>query len=191
MGPAYAASYPDAVRRLIVIDGYAGGGSVEQAEAEAERERAFDRLRDRPWFGGAVASLQQVLATSTYTELELVNGFWPVWPLYFAEPESPQSAFHIERIRRELRWNVDVAMAWDDLHEAADRRELISAVRAPTLIVVGEHDFICGPVWNRALAGVIPGARLVEMAGLGHIPHYEDPERFLGVVNDWLAGRSV
>jgi pimeloyl-ACP methyl ester carboxylesterase len=82
-------------------------------------------------------------------------------------------------------------MAWDDLHEAADRRDLISAVQAPTLIIVGEHDFICGPVWNRALAGVIPGARLVELAGPGHIPHYEDPERFLGVVTDWLAGRAV
>ncbi len=53
---AYAAAVPDAVRRLIVIDGYLGGASVEAAEAEAERERALDRVRDRDWFPAASAA---------------------------------------------------------------------------------------------------------------------------------------
>ena len=53
---AYAATYPDAVRRLVVIDGYAGVGSVDADAAEAEQQAALDRLRDRSWFADAVAA---------------------------------------------------------------------------------------------------------------------------------------
>jgi proline iminopeptidase len=183
----YAALHPEALRRLIVIDGYAGGSSVDPGEAEAERERAFDRVRDRPWFAEAIAALEAVFGMRSYTEQEIVDAFRPCWPLYFAEPESSVAQYHIDRIRREIRWNVAVTMAWDELHEAADRREVISGVRAPTLIIVGEHDFVCGPTWNRALAAVIPGARLVEMKGVGHVPQLEAPGKLLSVVKHWLA----
>ena len=183
---AYAALKPDAVQRLIVIDGYAGGGSVAPTEAAAERERAFDRVRDRPWFEAAHRSLDAAFALRSPTEREFVETFVPAWPLYFAHPESADSHSHIDRLSRELRFNVDVADAWDERLEGEDHRALAAKVRCPTLIVVGEHDFICGPIWNRAVAAAIPASQYAQIADVGHIPHYEASERFASIVGSWL-----
>jgi pimeloyl-ACP methyl ester carboxylesterase len=184
---AYAATVPDAVARLVVIDGYAGGGSVPPEVAEAERDRAFDRVRERPWFAAALAAFERTMALDHPTEEEAVTSFNGAWPLYFADPESPASRSHIERLVREHRSNAEVARVWDERFEAEDHRATIARIRCPTLVVVGVHDFICGPAWNRALADVIAGATYVEIPGVGHIPGYEDPDTFRRVVADWLA----
>lgn len=183
---AWAALRPDAVRRLIVIDGYAGAGSVDAAEADAERERVFDRVRTRPWFPAALEAVEAGLQARP-TEAEDVAAMRAFMPLYFASPDTPEALAHIERLRRELRINTAAGQAWSDWRESADYRPLLARTACPTLVIVGEHDWICGPVWNRALAAAIPGSRLVEMAGLGHLPQYEAPEAFRAVIDGWLA----
>jgi len=42
-------------------------------------------------------------------------------------------------------------------------------------------------MWNRAIAGAIPGSRLVEMPGVGHLPQYEAPAAFRAVIDAWLG----
>ena len=184
---AYAAMEPMAARRLIVLDGYAGGGSVLSSDADAERERSFARVPDRPWFPEAVRALETSYALQTPTEQEDVDAFAPAWPLCFAHPELPINRRHIEGLTQELRSNVDVVIPWNERHEAEDHRDLARTVTCPTLVVAGEHDFICGPVWNRTLAEAIPNARYVEMKNAGHLPQYEDPERLMAIVTSWLA----
>lgn len=187
---AWAALYPDAVRRLIILDGYAGGGSVDPAEAEAERQRAFDRVRDRPWFHAAQKAVGEGVDQALTTELANVESFRALLPMYFADPDTPTAQAHIERIRREARFNPAVVVAWGDWRETADYRPLLRRIRCPTLVVVGEHDFICGPVWARAVAGAIPGSRLVQIPGVGHLPQYEAPEALRAAVDDWLAAEA-
>ena len=187
---AYAALRPDAVRRVIVIDGYAGGGSVDPAEAAAETARAYDRVRNQPWFDAAHRALEATFALRSATEQEAVDTFVPAWPLYFADPDSPASREHIDRLGRELRCNVAVGATWSDGLDAEDYRPLAARVHCPTLIVVGEHDFICGPLWNRTLHAAIPGSTYVLIPGVGHIPHYEAPQQVASVVASWLAGEG-
>lgn len=183
---AYAAAVPDAVRRLVVIDGYLGDASVEAAEAEAERERALDRVRDRVWFPAALAAGEVWARLADISPEELREADNPSWQLYFAEPESAASRFHVERIGREVRWNVEVLRAWEPPGSATDLRPVLPGVGCPTLVVVGEHDFICGPVWNRPIAAGIRGATYVEIPGVGHLPQYEAAETFRRVLFDWL-----
>jgi proline iminopeptidase len=187
---AYAALEPAGVRRLIVLDGFAGGGSVPPSESDAERERAFERVRDRAWFPEALAALEASAALERPDEQLDVDTFAPAWPMYFADPELPANAAHVERLQRELRFNVDVEIAWGESFEADDHRPLARLVGCPTLIIVGEHDFICGPVWNRALADAIPQARYEVIADAGHLPQYEQPERVLAIIEDWLRGQA-
>jgi pimeloyl-ACP methyl ester carboxylesterase len=89
---AYAALHPLAVRLLIVIDGYAGGRSVPTVDADAERQQAFDRVRDRPWFDAAHRAILAAFALKSPNEQELVDTFVPAWPLYFANPELPATS---------------------------------------------------------------------------------------------------
>ena len=184
---AWAALHPEGVRRLIVIDGYAGSGSVDPASAEAEQQRALDRVRHRPWFADAWGAWERGLGLVGQPEEALVDAFRAMLPMYFAEPEDPVMAAHIERIRRELRWHPPIVDAWEGEREEADYRPLVATIRCPTLVIVGEHDWICGPLWNRALADAIPGARLVEMQGVGHLPQYEAPAAFRAAIDAWLG----
>jgi proline iminopeptidase len=48
----------------------------------------------------------------------------------------------------------------------------------PTLVIAGEYDFICPPVWSRELSAKIPHARLLELRESGHFGHIEQPAEF-------------
>jgi proline iminopeptidase len=183
---AFALALPEAVERLIVTDGYAGESTVSEAEATAQRERAFDRIRAHPWFEAAVAVFEEDLDT---TARQLDERFEQCWPLYFAEPDSQRSRRHIERLQRETRWNIDAVRAWTP-EPAVNLLPQLQSLRVPTLIIVGEHDFICGPAWNRPIADAIPDVVYAEIPGVGHFPQYEAPEEFRRAVLEF-ASRSA
>ncbi len=51
---------------------------------------------------------------------------------------------------------------------SGDRTELLKTIRVPTVVIHGTDDPLVSPSGGRATARAIPGARLVEIAGLGH-----------------------
>lgn len=184
---ALTLAVPDAVERLVIIDGYAGEASVAEEVATTERNRSFERLRDRPWLEEAIAAFGVDLEP---TSRELDERFAACWPLYFAEPESDLSRAHIARLRREDRSNIDAVRAWDP-EPPVDLLPRLSEIRCPTLVFAGEHDFICGPAWSRPIADAIPGAVYAEIPGVGHFPQYEAPEDFRQILFDWAASRPT
>ncbi|MFO0585235.1 MAG: alpha/beta fold hydrolase [Anaeromyxobacter sp.] len=73
-----------------------------------------------------------------------------------------------------------------DVLAAADLRAALPAVRAATLVVHGEADPVCPAGAGRALAGAIPGARLVLVPGAGHAPFLSAPGAFAAAVAEFL-----
>ncbi|WP_436533461.1 alpha/beta fold hydrolase [Actinoplanes sp. HUAS TT8] len=63
-----------------------------------------------------------------------------------------------------------------------DVRDRLGEITAPTVIVVGAHDFICGPRWAAMLHDGIAGSRLVELPSSGHFGHIEEPSAFADAV---------
>lgn len=59
----------------------------------------------------------------------------------------------------------------------ADLRERIGAIAMRTLVVVGEEDHSTPPDLVRSTAELMPNARFEVIAGAGHIPSIEQPER--------------
>jgi 3-oxoadipate enol-lactonase len=57
-------------------------------------------------------------------------------------------------------------------HDAGDR---LGAIRAPTLVVHGLEDVMVPPANGRLLAGLIPGARLLELSGAAHLYPTDEP----------------
>ena len=188
MASAWAALHPDAVRRLIVVEGFAGNGSIDMAEAEAEQQRALNRLRKRPWFDEAYAAFQLAWSREHPTEPQDVATFRAYLPFYFAEPDSEVSGAHIARLRREMRMNEEVNDLWfrKGGWMDADHRPLFGSIACPTLVMVGEHDWMCGPTWGRSLAAAIPTAELVVLPGQGHLLQYEAPALFRTTIDGWL-----
>jgi pimeloyl-ACP methyl ester carboxylesterase len=75
-------------------------------------------------------------------------------------------------------------------------------LRVPTLLVIGQSDRTTlgraslpkevletlgrYPELGKRAAKAIPGAKLVEIDGVGHIPHLEAPDRFHAALLDFL-----
>jgi len=59
-----------------------------------------------------------------------------------------------------------------------DRRELLSQLQLPVLVVVGEHDAITPVAEAKAIAAAVTGARLLVVPGAGHMVPMEAPSAF-------------
>lgn len=67
-----------------------------------------------------------------------------------------------------------------------DLRDRLGQITNPTLVVAGGADETTPPEMARALAGGIPSAELVELAGCGHCPPLEQPEAFVTAIEAFL-----
>ncbi len=56
----------------------------------------------------------------------------------------------------------------------------------PVLCLVGDGDTLIAPPAVRALAGLLPDSRIVELSGCGHSPYFEDPEAWNLAVRRFL-----
>jgi 2-hydroxy-6-oxonona-2,4-dienedioate hydrolase len=65
-------------------------------------------------------------------------------------------------------------------------REIIADV--PVLLVWGEDDRWTPPVMGLAAKENLPGSTLVLMPGCGHAPYFEDPDRFVSILEEHRVG---
>jgi len=69
-----------------------------------------------------------------------------------------------------------------------DVRDVVSAIRVPTLIVHSTGDRICHVEAARFLARTIPGARYVELESEDHVPWGENADEILAEIREFLTG---
>lgn len=81
------------------------------------------------------------------------------------------------RVRR--RWAALQAARRIDMSEAAALAPRLRALDVPSLLVWGEDDEVVPLDLARRLARDLPGARLVTLPGVGHLPPEEAPRRSL------------
>jgi 3-oxoadipate enol-lactonase len=62
----------------------------------------------------------------------------------------------------------------------------LPSLTLPVLVVCGEHDAGTPAAENRRLAGLVPGARYEEIAGMRHFPNVEAPYAFNRIMLGWL-----
>ena len=72
--------------------------------------------------------------------------------------------------------------------DQADSLDHAPAVRAPTLLLCGAEDQVYPPEVSRAVAAAVPGARLVLLPGIGHLPELECPCTTNRLLLDHLEG---
>lgn len=68
--------------------------------------------------------------------------------------------------------------------------ENLSALRAPVLFIVGEHDRITSPEMIREASSLVAGSLVHEVAGAGHSAYFERADEWNRVVLSFLAGVS-
>jgi pimeloyl-ACP methyl ester carboxylesterase len=68
-----------------------------------------------------------------------------------------------------------------------DSRPGLGAIGCPTLVLVGDSDRLTPPELSAEIAAGIPGARLVVVAGSGHLSPLDQPEQVTKALLEWLA----
>lgn len=64
--------------------------------------------------------------------------------------------------------------------------DMLSGIQAPTLVVIGDDDFLLSPTGARELAEQLPDGRCEIMPKAGHVPYVDDAERFQDLVRDFV-----
>jgi pimeloyl-ACP methyl ester carboxylesterase len=131
---------------------------------------------------------------------ELLRNFVAKW--------TPERDMQFVQIRDRLamsaeysRWTRAMARTWQMIYREPIRYELFTLTQ-PTLLVIGLEDRIAlgknyvspeiaqtlgnFPELGRFAAKTIPNAQLVELSGIGHIPHHESPEQFEEALLEFL-----
>ena len=65
----------------------------------------------------------------------------------------------------------------------------LDGLHVPTLVLSGRYDMNVAPLTAWRLARAIPGAKVVFFEKSGHLPSYEEPERYRAVLESFLSGR--
>jgi len=159
---AFAASRPDLVDRLILID---------------TTPRYTDELR---------AMWDQRAATARASGVApMIDDLLKIW---FSADALAHDAAGVRYVRAALARapGEGYALACEALH-AADLRSLAPAIAAPTLVICGDSDIPSFLDAARWLAATIPNAELAWIAGTRHASVLERPEEGRRLIRDFLS----
>jgi 3-oxoadipate enol-lactonase len=86
--------------------------------------------------------------------------------------------------------DLDVFCAACDALAGLDLRPELGKVKAPVLVLVGEHDEATPPPMSHELAAGLPQAHLEIIPGCAHVPQLQSPNLFLDVIGDFLPAAN-
>lgn len=161
-----ALSHPERVQSLILAGSFARADAKRrlllelwQGMVEHELPAEF-RIKNR---------LCWTLCDATLEQEDLVEG---MWRFYLEEDAALEDRVFLRQAAACLE------------HDTSQK---LGEIRAPTLIVYGEQDMLTPEHLQRELAEGIPGARLVQIPGAGHLVAAEMAPRFNGLVARFTA----
>jgi class 3 adenylate cyclase len=165
MACVFAATYPDRVRALVIIDGFA----------------RLTRADDYPW-GLTAAQSRDIL--------EEFGSRWGMgMMLDLFDPDDADDVALRESWGRYERHSVSpgTARAMVEMINATDIRGILPAIRVPTL-VVARADSPVEPAHGRYLAERIAGATYVELPGRGSLLWSGDQDALLREIEHFVTG---
>jgi aminoacrylate hydrolase len=178
------------------IVGLSTGGAIGQTLA-IERPERVTRLvmcstwtHCDPWFRRLFQARRQMYEQCGPA---LHAQFHPLW-LYPPDYVNAHDAEIDEERRRAAAGGppaqvAEIAIGRIDALLAFDRRDGLARIKAPTLVIASDNDYITPSYYARAIAQAVPGARLEIMDGGGHSLSKTRPEDFNRLALDFLDAR--
>ena len=169
----YAIRHPDNLSYLILID------TAPAFDYTEEMMTIIQNKNPKP-------EILQVLNDPVDPTVEgFRNQFKIMQPLYFYEftSELEEKAYNL--IDKTIL-NPEVAALNDILMSKYNLIPHLPKIQVPTLILVGEDDFICPPSQAERMHEKIPNSEIHIFKKCGHFPFFETPDEFFHVVRDWF-----
>ncbi len=107
-------------------------------------------------------------------------------------PAAREEAHVADPVRGRIRRCSPAGIAYAQRAMAArrDSTELLASINVPTLVIAGLQDAIIPAMEVRAMTGLIPGARLVEL-DTGHLSNLEAPRAFNDALGSLLVAAAA
>jgi pimeloyl-ACP methyl ester carboxylesterase len=166
MSVMFAATHPERTAALVLCGCYAKGSwapNYPWAKTYEQHEDWIGGL-ERDW--GGPFDLEQ--AAPSVAKDEAARSWFGAYLRYSASLSAAK------------------ALSYQD--HAVDIRNVLSAVRVPTLVLHRTGDRWYPLAESRYLAEHIPGAKLVELPGEDHMPWWGDQQRLVGEIQAFLTG---
>ena len=158
----YAVTYPDGLRSLVVINGVIGGWQWS-----------------REW----LSAYAPIVDAGRKRDVTQAKSLWLGLSLFAPARAKPEVDARLKRM-------VGDYSGWHFVNQNPERAVSppalgrLGAIRAPTLVLVGERDLPDFHRMSERLERDIPGARRATIAGAGHMANMETPD----AVNKALGG---
>lgn len=152
---AYSLRYPERIRRMVLLGGYAAGWRARGDNEEISRREAMLTLTELGW--GKDNPAYRQLFTS----------------FYIPGANAEQMSWFNELQRRST--SPEIAVRLMRVLSAIDVRTLLPRVRHPTLVLHARGDQAIPFAAGETLAAGIPGARFVPLESYNHILLEDEP----------------
>ncbi|KAJ6602541.1 prolyl aminopeptidase [Mycena vulgaris] len=172
----YALTYPERVSHLVLR------GTAPSHHHEEEALATFAaRLHRAP--NASIEMVHKVFsAFEDDVEFQLI--MFALGPLYV---ETYDANAALKRNRGVIYRAETHNALYSEAEKYFDYRADLGRVAAKTLVIVGEHDWICPPGQSKLMAERIPNARLVLVPGANHSVQVEKNAVFVQAVRELLA----
>lgn len=171
----YAARYPEAMRRLVVVGAAASHEFMPRAEANARA-----RATPEQW-----AAYRALWDGSLADDAAFRHAFETIRPLYFHDPALAAAA---NLARADTRYRLATRnFVIHREYPAYDCRAELPRIACPTLVVVGRHDWICPVDQAEEIHRLVPGSELAIFERSGHSPQVEERAAFTERLARFLA----
>ena len=174
----------------VHVVGISMGGMIAQELALAHPERIRSLTVGASYCGGPEGTLMapedlQMLATA-YASGVPEQVFRAMWEINlspgFRADDSRFAAF--TEMGSALPAPQPVVLQQMRACAIHDTHERLGQIELPTLVIHGDADRLLGYSNGRQIAGLIPGARLETLAGVGHMFWWEQPQRSAELIRE-------
>lgn len=173
---AYAARHPEHVAHLMIVD----SASPKWSDTDFIFKYVFPEAIERQ---GAL-DFNDGTGDSTAFRASLME-YLGMLMLSQAKRDEFLSRASTYQLTRSVNETLDAELS------KLDMWPVLPSLHMPTLVATGRYDINVAPSTAWKIHKAIPGSRWVVFERSGHLPYFEEPEKFVQVVNEFLGAPTL
>ncbi len=171
----YASEHSGHVEGLVLVDAPVGITSNDSGRIARMQLR-----RNEPWFANAFKAFHKFPATQQEFDA-YIKCITPFFFSSIANLEKNRDVFE----KTSLSFAATQGQSQSD-RSSVDPATFLPDMNIPTLVIVGNDDFVCPPSAAEYLHREITNSKLLVIENAGHFPWLEQPEQFFDGIRSFL-----
>ena len=168
---AYAAAHPERVHKLIISDGLPSWKAIVHL---------FPQVFPDKLEANEAAAHASNASPDDQAQQSIRDHFGMIF-------YSPEKLAHYMANAKDLGFFPKTASAVGQSIGDLDYTPALSKFNFPVLVITGRYDMNVAPLTAWRMYKAIPGAKFEVFEKSGHLPSYEEPDKYVSVVDDFLG----